>query len=282
MNRCIFFIMLSFLVAGCSEMGNKVSRVVVAKAGNSTLYLDDIPPILQSGTSSADSTVAYQNYINRWVKRELLYQKANDNLSYDLRREIEKQVNETRANLVIYQYQRQMMLQKMDTIVTLSELEDYYNNHLESFSLRSNIVKALFIKIPTETPNIKTLENLVKEDNPNNTAEIETICYQNAMNYDDFNEEWITLDKLSVELPENIPNEDVFLKNNKFYEAQDSLYSYFVSFRDYKPRLSTAPFEYVKTDIERIILNNRRINFIQTLENDIYNDAINNNTFNIF
>ena len=35
-----------------------------------------------------------------------------------LKSEIDKQLEETRANLVIYQYQRQMMLEKMDTVLT--------------------------------------------------------------------------------------------------------------------------------------------------------------------
>ena len=54
------------------------------------------------------------------AKRELLFQKANENLDTRSGGKSRKQVNETRSNLVIYQYQRQMMEQKMDTIVTES------------------------------------------------------------------------------------------------------------------------------------------------------------------
>ena len=37
----------------------------------------------------------------------------------------------------------------------------------------------------------------------------------------------------------------------------------FLKIRDYKLRSTTAPFEYVKDDIKRIIWNNRRLEFIQ-------------------
>ena len=68
-------------------------------------------------------------------KRKLLFQKANENLGYGSE-EIEKQLNETRSNLVIYQYQRQMM-GKDGHIVTESQLESYYNQRQETFLLRS-------------------------------------------------------------------------------------------------------------------------------------------------
>ena len=224
----------------------------------------------------------YQNYINRWAKRELLLQKANENLGYEIRREIEKQVNETRANLVIYQYQRQMMEEKMDTILTESQLESYYNQNQETFPLRSNIVKAMFIKLPNDIEETSHIRNLARADDPGNVAELETLCYNYAVKYDDFNENWITFDRLAVELPLTLTNEESFLRRTTFYEAKDSLFSYFVKFRDYRLSSSVAPYDYVKNDIERILLNNRRVNFIQSLENDIYNDAVSKNYYLIY
>jgi hypothetical protein len=55
-----------------------------------------------------------------------------------------------------------------------------------------------------------------------------------------------------------------------------------VSIRDYRLRSTLAPFEYVREDIKRIIWNNRRFEFIQALENGIYNDAIKENNFRIY
>ena len=73
--------------------------------------------LFSKGINEADSTAIIQNYINKWAKRELLFQKAEENLSPELKDEIDNQLEETRANLVIYQYQRQMMLEKMDTVI---------------------------------------------------------------------------------------------------------------------------------------------------------------------
>jgi len=52
--------------------------------------------------------------------------------------------------------------------------------------------------------------------------------------------------------------------------------------RDYKLRSTPAPFDYVKEDIKRIIWNTRRLEFIQELENGIYNRALEENKFIIY
>ena len=65
-------------------------------------YLNSI----QNGVNEADSSALIQNYINKWAKRRLLLQKAEENLSPELKTVIEQEIEETRTNLVIYQYQQ--------------------------------------------------------------------------------------------------------------------------------------------------------------------------------
>jgi len=43
-----------------------------------------------------------------------------------------------------------------------------------------------------------------------------------------------------------------------------------------------APFEYIRGQIRTIILNNRRNDFLQKLEDGIYNEAMSNNTLKLY
>ncbi|NLN30890.1 MAG: hypothetical protein GX158_06625 [Bacteroidales bacterium] len=282
MNRILLILFMIILIpAGCKNSNSK--RVPVAKAGKSTLYLDQVNSLVPSGTPSTDSIALVKNYINSWAKRELMYQKAEENITSDLMKDIDNQVKEARMNLVIYQYQRQLMLQKMDTTISDTELENYYLNNKESFVLNYNIVKALFIKLPRETPGLARIRNLARSNNQAGLRQLESLCYQFAEKYDDFNDEWITLNQLMAEFPSAINNQENFLRNNTFYETSgvDSAYIYMLSIRDYRLRSATAPFEYVSDDIKRIIWTNRRLEFIQSLENGIYNDALKKNIFTL-
>jgi Skp family chaperone for outer membrane proteins len=282
MNKLILVLCSLLLLAGCGNSHNKAKRIAIAQVGRIVLYYDEMPKLIKRGINEADSTALFQNYINKWAKRQLLLQKAEDNLSPALKDEIAKQLEETRANLVIYQYQRQMILEKLDTILTDAELENYYAANENSFILTSNIVKALFIKLPLETPDLNKIKSLARSNDHNDLQQLESSCYQFAEKFDDFNEEWVPMDRLSVELPQNIENEENFLKRNTFFETSDSTSVYLISIRDYRLRSSLAPFEYVKDDIKRIIWNTRRFEFIQSLENGIYNDALKENSFKIY
>jgi len=282
MYRIFLSIMMVFLVNCCSTGKNQVKRIPVARAGNVSLFYDEIPDQIKSSLSPVDSAALIQNYINNWAKRELMYQKAEANLSPDLRNDIEKQLGETRRNLVVYEYQRMMMLQKMDTTITPEELETYYRSNESSFILTSNIVKALFIKVPVETPDMYKIRTLSRSGSQKDFQELESICYQFAEKFDDFNEEWITMDRLSFELKVEIGNQENFLKRTTFYETTDSVSVFMITINDYRLRGTLAPFEYVSDDIKRILWNNRRIEFIQALENGIYNEALKENDFKIY
>ena len=90
------------------------------------------------------------------------------------------------------------------------------------------------------------------------------------------------MDRLSIELNQGFENEENFLKRNTFFEYSDSSSVYLLTIRDYRLRSSLAPFDYVKDDIKRVIWNNRRFEFIQSLENGIYNDALKEKNFKIY
>ena len=172
----LFFIVV--IAAGCNGEKKQNKRIPVARAGSITLYYDEIPGLLKDLGPGSDSSVFVQNYINKWGKRILMLQKADKNLSADIKSNIETQLAETRENLIIYEYQRQMMLQKMDTVIPEDELSSYYAKNEKNFLLTSNIVKALFIKLPSETPNIYKIKTLSRSDKQKDMQDLEALCYQ--------------------------------------------------------------------------------------------------------
>jgi hypothetical protein len=283
MNKILLLLLVFGAVfSACGKKQNDAGRMKVATVGTRVLYYDQIPKLVQKGTTAADSSTIIQNYINSWARKELLFLKAEENLTDDYKSDVENQIRDTRVNLIVYQYQRQMMVEKMDTTVSDEEMEGYYATNDKKFTLSSNIVKALFIKLPLEVPNLDKIRTLSRSTQQKDLQQLESLCYQFAEIFDDFSEQWVAMDKLAVELPMDILNQDEFLKYNTWYETRDSGSVYLISFRDYRLRYSPAPYEYVKDDIKSIILNNRRFEFLQNLENGIYNEALKANRFKIY
>ncbi len=282
MIRIITACSILLLISACNNYNSNSNRNIVAQVGDKYLFDDQIPVNINNGFSKEDSISIARNYIDRWIRNELILEKAEENLSEEYQAEINKKLEETRANLMIYQYEQQMMLQKMDTIVSEQEIMDYYDNHLQNFTLLDNILKVLFLKLPVEAPNFDRARLWYRSDKQADIQSLESYAYQFAEKFDDFGENWIGMKFLLRELPVDIENESYFLRNNHYYETSDPSFHYLVNIRDFRLKGSVAPIEYVKDDIRTIILNNRKIDFLQEIETGIYNEGIRDNSFKVF
>ncbi|MCK7534951.1 MAG: hypothetical protein MZV63_30135 [Marinilabiliales bacterium] len=100
--------------------------------------------------------------------------------------------------------------------------------------------------------------------------------------YDDYDDEWIPFTQLLLEVPLESANQEQWLARNSAVELKDDQFVYFVAIREYKLRNSVAPFEYIRGQVKTIILNNRRNDFLQKLEDGIYNEAVRNSTLKVY
>lgn len=271
------------LTVACNTPVRETDRVAVARAGERVLFLDQIPSgLVVNGMSETDSISAVQSYIRQWSRKELLAIRAEENLTPEYKAEVNRQLNEMRNNLLIYQYQQQMIIQRLDTVVTDNELQDYYVGNLSTFTLTSNLVKALFAKVPATMPDLDKIRKLYKSSEPEDMNDLEDLCFQYAIRYDDYNDEWIPFTQLLLEVPLESSNQEQWLARNSAVELKDDQYVYFVAIREYKLRNSVAPFDYIRGQVKTIIINNRRNDFLQKLEDDIYNEAVRNNTLKVY
>ncbi len=274
---------LLIIAFSCKSVQKDDARIAVAQAGDRVLYLDQIPAIpVVEGMSKTDSISAVQSYIRQWSRKELLAIRAGENLTPEYKAEVNRQLNEMRNNLLIYQYQQQMIIQKMDTVVTGSELQNYYVGNLSTFTLTTNLVKALYIKVPAGMPELDRIRKLYRSQEPEDMRAVEDLCHQYAIRYDDFNDEWVPFNHVLLEMPLDSDNQEQWLARNSSVELKDDRFFYFLAIREYRLRNSIAPFEYIQGQVRTIILNNRRNDFLQKLEDGIYNEAISNNTLKVY
>lgn len=282
MLRSVILLIFVFAVS-CTTTVKEPDRTAVASAGERVLYLDQIPEgLVVAGMSETDSISAVQSFIRLWSRKELLAIRAEENLTPEYKAEVNRQLDEMRNNLLIYQYQQQMIIQKLDTAVTDNELQDYYVGNLSTFTLTSNLVRALFVKAPVALPEIDRIRKLYRSTEPDDINALEELSYQYSLRYDDYNEEWIPFTQLLLEVPIESDNQEQWLSRNSSVEMKDDQFVYFVAIREYKLRNSVAPFEYIRGQVKTIILNNRRNDFLQKLEDDIYNEALRDNTLKVY
>lgn len=279
--RITYLFILSLLFACGSTAEKDQNRVAIARANNEYLYQDDIKDIVPAGTPAKDSAELIRKYIDNWVRESLVTQKAESNLG-DEQKNVDKQLRDYRNSLITYTYEKELVKQKLDTVVTDTEIEEYYNNNKADFELKDNIIKVVYVKVDKKAPGLDKLKRMYKSDLANDRELLASYCHQFASNFYLDDSSWLLFDDLLKEIPIQTYNKELFLQNNRFVEVSDSLNHYFVNIKGFQIRNSLSPLGFEKENIKNIILNKRKLQLITKMIEDIYNDAANNNKIEIY
>jgi hypothetical protein len=281
MNRTIVLVFVTAIFLSCSGPAKKPNDVAIARVYDKYLYKSQIEDIVPKNLSSADSHRIVSDHIDKWVRKQLLVSRAEQNLKED-EKNVEQQIEDYRSSLLIFKYEQSIINHRLDTIINDKQLLDYYTNNSSNFILNNHLTKGIFIQVPRDAPNIYDIRRWYRSERTEDLKNLESYCYKNATKYDYYDEHWKYFNEIYQSLPETYERAENILKYRKNYEAVDSSFYYFVKISDYKLAGSVAPFEFVKNDIRSILLNKRRIQLVQDLEADIYNDALNHDNFNIY
>lgn len=277
----IFLLIITPVLFFACSLNNEDADIEIAKVSNKILYLSEITEFVPKGLSKEDSTLMAENYINQWIKKQLLIQKAEENLTLE-QKDISKEIEEYRNSLIIYNYQKELINQKMDTLISNNEIEQYYYANNESFILNNNIVKAIYLKIPEEIADPEMLKNYCDDNSEESLNELTDYCLRYAKSFDIFTDEWTDFRYIVENIPEDIENQEQFLTQNNMVESYDSIYYYLVCIYDYRLAGQPAPVEHVSENIKSLIINKRKIDFLKNIETEIYEEGIRNNKFKIY
>ena len=277
-NTLVCFIAVLLMQCTKSEV---VEEITVAQVGEKKLFQSEISNIIPDEVKDQDSVQMANDYIRKWVKQELLINKANENLSLE-QKNLTKEIEEYRNSLIIYKYKNELMNQQMDTIVTQRQIEQYYSSNPDNFKLNRTIVKAIFIKVPNNVANPKLLKELVDDTSNEGINALREYCIQYAKGFDFFNNNWVEFEIVKRNIPGEIADEGQFLARNNQIELKDSDYYYLVNFHDYKLQNELAPIGYVENNIKNLILNRRKIEFLKQVEENVYKEGIRQNKFKIY
>ena len=275
----IYIVFLAFILTACSLFRDNDEPV--AKVGKRILTLKELSANVPNYLDATDSTLWADDYIKKWIQRELLFLKAEENLSAEMK-DVSKELEEYRNSIIVFRYKNELMKQKMDTIVKDTDIQKYFNEHRESFILNRNIVKAIYIKVSVEVSSPENIKDLCNSDNPEKKAKLNEYCMSYAKAYDRFNDQWVAADLVLKNTPVEISDQSQFIQKNHFVESSDMNYYYIVCIRDYRLEGQVSPIEYVQNDIKNLILSKQKTEFLKQIEKDIYKKGIESNKVKLY
>lgn len=266
----------ALMLLGCTRQHDHKGMNPLVEVAGKFLYEEDLRQAMPLNLSKADSILFAERYIRTWVEDALLFDKAEGNIPDNAK--IAALVENYRKALIMHVYQEELVNQKLAGDISEAEIKDYYEQNKSLFLLDKPIVKGLFIKVPLQSQGLADVRRWYKRNTQDAIEQLEKYSLRNAVTYDYFYDQWKPIEDLSSMLPvEELKNDSKYLDKNRNLELKDTAYHYFLHVEDFLGKGEAKPLDFAKSEIKDVLLNLKRVDFIDRVKEDLYREASDRN-----
>ena len=244
------------------------------------MYDTEIGNLVSDNVSFEDSIFITKEFINGWISKQILLNKANQVLDAS-EKDKSAQLEQYKVDLLTYQVLNKLAIQEMDTSFTYLELEEYYESNKEEFELSQNILKITFFKIPQDAKDANLLWSSFKSGDESIYGTLKELA-EDGGNYFTNNGNWISFDDILKEIPIVTYGQEHYLNNNKYIKLNDGSFVYFIKIIDFKIRSSVSPFSIERDNIKEILLMKRQQSLVKSIETKLRDEAYSKKEITIF
>ena len=246
-------------------------KEVVARVYDHVLTMEDLRNMIPVFSENRDSIIIKQQYIDAWIAQKVLLHEAEKNLSRK-EKNFDREIEEYRQSLMVYSYENKRVRELLGQEVGDEEITQYYEKHKSNFKLRQPIVKINYLKLPIESPQIEGAKKLLfKSDRTEQELKrLENLSANHAVN-SYLLDDWLLYDDILKEIP--IGKEKQSFEKNQTLEISDSLNVYLIKILDFKINEGYSPINIERENIVKSILQQRRIEILQSLRESAVNKA---------
>jgi hypothetical protein len=282
MRFWITIFLLSAMVVSCDYFKAPKKPKAIARVGESYLFQDDIVDLVPKGTSKKDSIAIVKSFIDRWATQKLLFEAAQRNIGKDKVSEFSALIDQYKVDLYTKDYIESLVIRQIDTVVTEVQIEEYYAKNKQYFKNSSELVKLRYINLVKENPKFAKIKSKFSSFTKKDRKELEQLAVQ-FKSYAFNDSIWVDINQVYEKIPFiNLENKQKYISSGMNFQYPDSTTVWLVKVNNVLPKDSPTPLEFLKPTIKQIIINNRKLDLINTIEKEITNDAIKDNKYEIY
>ena len=271
--RIIILLLVTLYCCGaCKEIHDHKGKTPLVEVDGNFLYREDLMSVLPVGLSKDDSTLFVEHYIRSWVEDILLYEKAENNIPDNV--EVDKLVENYRKALIMHTYQQELINQRLTNDIPEQEVSAYYQENKDLFKLEYPLIKGLFIKVPLTAPQLNNVRRCYKSVQLDMIDNLENYSFQNAVKYKYFYDEWVPVTDILDMIPLDIESPEEYVNKHRQVELKDTAFYYFLNVTDYRGVGDEKPFEFARSEVKDLLVNQRSVNFMEQVKSDLYQRAV--------
>jgi hypothetical protein len=266
----LFAIACVCVLSSCDWTDNRAE--LIAEIGDKTLTRKEVSDVVPDNSSPDDSAALADHYIHDWITKQLIIAKAESNLPEELK-SFEEMIENYRSSLLIYAFEQEWVRQKLDTVVSDQEIEQYYNDNEKNFQLKDYILKVKFTAIAADSKQIGALKKVFNSSKPEDLVKWQQMCVDIGASYYFNEEEWLKWDEFIHQIPLEVYDVEGFLRKKNIIEFEKENNLYLISITDYQLAGSKSPLSFEREKIRSMIINKRKLALLETMRTDIYSKA---------
>ena len=276
-----FWIVLAML-ASCRAISRFLhDDEVVAEVDGVLLYRSDLDEVIPAGLSQEDSVRLAARYINSWASNQVFIGIAEQQLSKS-EKDVTKELEAYRKALLKYRYEQLYVNERLDTAVSEDKVQQYYNENADKFVLERPVVKARFLSISSKSPMKEQIKKKMSSSESADVLEADSLAYTAAMKFETWDGRWVDINILSGEFGMDHATLLSKRKGNwiEFTDTTGILnVAYIEAFMD---KGAMAPVEYTTPVIKDLIVSVRKQELINSLEQNLLEDARRNGKYKTY
>ena len=272
------FVLITILLSSCNELTSTKNDKLVSRVGENYLYESEIPDF----SFYEDSLIRKKVFIDSWARENILFDLSLVNLDQKSIINLDELIERYKRDLYINSYKDILINSMVDSIISDSEIDEYYDKNLNKFKLNEDLIKFRFVKIPLDNINLNKIRNGLIRFNSFDKKLIDSLSFQLA-SYNLNDSLWITKRDFFNQVDfVNYENQKKYVKKGQLISKRDSMYVNLLFIDDILQANSVAPRSYLSDRIKSTIYNNRKILLIKELNKDIINDAIKSKKYELY
>ena len=268
------------LIFTCNLPTNEESNAV-ARVGENYLYVSDLQDQI-GPRNNGDSLLIANRLIDDWAEQLLYLNKAEINLSSTEKKRLDKLVMTYRNDLYVKTYKDKAIQSQLDSVVGQDEIQDYFEQNKANFRTNKDLLRGRYVRVRNENYNLRTIRRSLKRFDYSDKIFLDSIALQ-FTTYSMNDSIWVQASQFFNRLPSISENDyNKFLKNNTFFELQDSLEVYLVAIEEVVLRNYLAPLEYVTPTLKQILINKRKLELMHQFDREIIEEGFRQNTYELY
>ena len=276
--KSIYLIIL-LLICSCDLPTNEESNAV-ARVGEDFLFISDLEN--QIGPNGSDSIQITSRTINEWAEELLYLKKAEINLSFSEKKGLEELVSTYRNDLYVKTYKDKAIQSQLDSIVEKEEIEYYFDQNKFNFKTNKDLMRGRYVRVRNENYNLRSIRKSIRRFNEDDKVFLDSIALQ-FTTYSLNDSIWVQASQFFNRLPSISERRyKNFLKNDTFFELQDSLEVYLVVIEEVVLRNDLAPLDYVAPTLNQILINKRKLELMRQLDREIIEEGLRQNIYEVY